>query len=90
MPIYDYKCSICNEKIEILHGLSQTVKEARPTGCPNGCGHTLDRMVSAPRIRFSGQGYYETDEKPKEKQRNVLRKDEAPTSKKEDTKSTTS
>ena len=78
MPIYDYRCSVCGEKTEILHGHSQTIEQACPEGCPKGCGQTLTRMVSAPKIRFSGQGYYETDEKPKDKQRNVLRKEEAP------------
>lgn len=72
MPIYEYRCSVCHHETEVLHGMNETIDQV----CPQGCGNTLARLVSAPKVRFSGQGYYETDEKPKEKQRNVLTKDE--------------
>lgn len=77
MPIFEYECQVCATKTEVLQRLNQSIEEVCPSGCPKGCGHTLKRLVSAPRVRFSGSGYYETDEKPKEKQRNVVRKDDA-------------
>lgn len=81
MPIFEYECEKCAQRTEVLQRLNQTIEEVCPKGCPNGCGHTLKRLVSAPRVRFSGTGYYETDEKPKDKQRNVIRKDDASDSK---------
>lgn len=74
MPIYDYRCKSCQHEAEFLHGISQALKEP----CPK-CGAELERLISAPSVRFAGQGYYETDEKPKNKQRNVVR-EEKPTS----------
>lgn len=78
MPIFEYECTVCKDRSEVLHRLSQPLEEVFPGGCANGCGQTLVRLVSAPRVRFSGSGYYETDEKPKEKQRNVVTKDDTP------------
>ncbi len=55
--------------------------------CPE-CGEpSLKRLISAPRFRLKGEGWYETDFK-KENQRNVLKADsEALTSDKTDSKS---
>ncbi len=78
MPIYEYRCTVCRHEKEILHGMNQTTTES----CPK-CGETLVRLISAPSVRFAGKGYYETDEKPKAKQRNVVKEDKAPTSKTE-------
>jgi putative FmdB family regulatory protein len=75
MPIYQYRCTACRHEKEILHGMNQTITEV----CFK-CGEALGRLISASRVRFSGQGYYETDEKPKAKQRNVVREDKAPSS----------
>ena len=68
MPIYEYRCTACRYEDEFLHGVEQKL-EAR---CPE-CGGEFERLISAPSVRFAGQGYYETDEKPKDKQRNVIR-----------------
>jgi len=78
MPIYEYRCTVCCHEKEILHGMNQTITE----GCPK-CGGSLERLISAPSVRFAGQGYYETDEKPKSKQRNIVREDKASVSKTE-------
>lgn len=69
MPIFDYHCTSCHHTIEILHKLSETPSLA----CP-ACGQNkLEKKLSAPQIRLAGTGWYETDEKPKEKQRNIVR-----------------
>ena len=73
MPIFDYYCTSCQHTTEILHKLSDPV----PLACP-ACGQIgLVKKLCAPRIRLAGTGWYETDEKPKEKQRNIVHRESA-------------
>lgn len=66
MPIYEYGCQNCNHIVDVL----QKISDAPLTDCPE-CGQsTLKRLISAPRFRLKGQGWYETDFK-KENQRNL-------------------
>lgn len=65
MPIYDYLCAVCHHQLEVL----LKVGEDEPTQCPACQKPALSRELSAPRMRLSGSGWYETDEKPKNKQR---------------------
>ena len=74
MPIYEYACKECGHTLDAL----QKVADAPLTECPE-CGKpALRRLISAPRFRLKGEGWYETDFK-KENRRNVLSSDsEAP------------
>lgn len=74
MPIYEYACKKCNHTLDVL----QKMSDEPLVDCPS-CGEPeLRRLISAPRFRLKGDGWYETDFK-KDKQRNVLKKDdEAP------------
>jgi len=68
MPIYQYHCQACHHEIEVLlRGQDQ-----HPTDCAQ-CHQpgTLRQCVTAPHMRLKGGGYYETDEKPKNKQRYI-------------------
>ncbi len=66
MPIYEYACQDCDHRLDAL----QKVSEAALVHCPE-CGKpALRRLLSAPRFRLKGQGWYETDFK-KENQRNL-------------------
>lgn len=57
MPIYEYQCKACNEKVEILQKLSdEPVKE-----CPACHKRKLVKLVSAAGFRLKGGGWYETD-----------------------------
>lgn len=57
MPIYEYQCSECENRHEVIQGLS----EPDPTDCPK-CGKpTLRRLISAAGFRLKGGGWYETD-----------------------------
>lgn len=57
MPIYEYQCKACNEKVEILQKLSDApVKE-----CPACHKRQLIKLVSAAGFRLKGGGWYETD-----------------------------
>jgi len=57
MPIYEYKCSSCGQKKEVLQKLS----DAPLTQCP-ACGKaTLDKLISAAGFHLKGSGWYATD-----------------------------
>ena len=70
MPIYEYACRNCDHTLDAL----QKISDDPLTDCPE-CGEpALKRLLSAPRFRLKGGGWYETDFK-KDKQRNVLKSD---------------
>jgi putative FmdB family regulatory protein len=88
LPIYAYACKQCDHTLDAL----QKIADAPLVECPS-CGEaSLKRLLSAPRFRLKGQGWYETDFK-KDNQRNIAgekeaRKTESKSDKKSDTKST--
>lgn len=56
MPIYEYKCQGCEERLEAIQAMS-----APPlTTCPE-CGGELKKLLSAPAFQFKGSGWYVTD-----------------------------
>lgn len=66
MPIYEYSCRNCDHRLDALQKMSDDVL----VDCPE-CGQPqLRRLISAPRFRLKGQGWYETDFK-KDNQRNL-------------------
>jgi len=66
MPIYEYLCKKCDHTLDAL----QKIADAPLIDCPS-CGEAaLKRLLSAPRFRLKGQGWYETDFK-KDNQRNL-------------------
>ena len=66
MPIYGYICKSCEHTLDAL----QKIADEPLVDCPS-CGEpTLKRVLSAPRFRLKGQGWYETDFK-KDNQRNL-------------------
>ena len=58
MPIYEYKCSKCDQTFEVM----QTFSEG-PLGTHPGCGGDVRKLISAPGIIFKGSGFYVTDSK---------------------------
>ena len=74
MPFYEYQCKSCGHELEAM----QKVSDAPLRKCPD-CGKAqLKRLMSAPVFRLKGGGWYETDFKDKDKQRNLERPEEAP------------
>ena len=70
MPIYEYACKSCGHTLDAL----QKMSEDPLVDCPE-CGKaSLKRLISAPRFRLKGQGWYETDFK-KDNQRNLAKGD---------------
>ncbi len=75
MPIYDYQCTSCNHELETI----QKISAAPLTDCPACQKPTLRKKVSAAAFRLSGSGWYETDFKKQDKQKNITKKDSQPT-----------
>lgn len=66
MPIYAYACTECDHTLDAL----QKIADAPLVDCPE-CGEAaLKRLLSAPRFRLKGKGWYETDFKT-QNQRNL-------------------
>ena len=61
MPIYDFQCTSCGHKLELLRKIS----DASTTTCPNCNQETFNKMLSAPNFQLSGSGWYATDFKDK-------------------------
>ena len=57
MPIYDYECSSCSHKLEVM----QKVNDEPLSTCPECGNETLSKCVTAPSFRLGGSGWYETD-----------------------------
>ena len=56
MPIYEYKCSKCYSKFEVI----QKVADPPLNKCIK-CGGGVTKTISAPAIQFKGSGWYITD-----------------------------
>jgi putative FmdB family regulatory protein len=56
MPLYEYECAKCGEKIEVIRSFSDPPLVV----CPN-CGGKLTKLLSSPAFQFKGSGFYLTD-----------------------------
>ena len=84
MPIYEYACKSCGHTLDAL----QKISDEPLTDCP-ACGAAeLKRLISAPRFRLKGDGWYETDFK-KDNKRNLVSGDGEPAKKSDDKSSST-
>jgi putative FmdB family regulatory protein len=63
MPIYDFQCSGCGHKGEVMRKMS----ESNTIACPNCQRETFEKMLSAPSFQLTGSGWYATDFKSKNK-----------------------
>lgn len=63
MPIYEYQCSNCHNRLETL----QKISDAPLSECPACQQQKLRKLVSAPSFRLKGGGWYETDFKTGDK-----------------------
>ena len=70
MPIYEYACKSCDHRLDAL----QKMSDDPLLECPECGAEALKRLVSAPRFRLKGEGWYETDFK-KDNQRNLAKGD---------------
>ena len=56
MPIYEYVCTSCGERFDLLQRLS----DPPMTEC-GLCKGTLRKLLGAPALQFKGSGWYVTD-----------------------------
>jgi putative FmdB family regulatory protein len=56
MPLYEYRCSKCEKKIEVIRKFSDP-----PLTEHEGCGGMLEQLLSAPAFQLKGTGWYVTD-----------------------------
>jgi putative FmdB family regulatory protein len=72
MPIYEYRCQLCNHELEKL----QRMSDPSLRNCPS-CGEPgLRRLISAAGFRLKGAGWYETDFK-KDNRKNLVESGDA-------------
>ena len=58
MPIYEYVCSNCGTKTDILHGIN----DPAPAFCPTcGAEGTLRKQFAPPTIHYRGSGWAKKD-----------------------------
>jgi putative FmdB family regulatory protein len=81
MPIYEYECKRCGQRIEVFQSFSD-----RPLEQHEGCGGKLQKLFFPAGIIFKGSGFYATDSRPKkkEKEKDEAKADSKPTTKKKD------
>lgn len=56
MPLYEYQCRKCGHRFEKI----EKVAGPHAKNCPQ-CRGQVERLASAPAIRFKGSGWYITD-----------------------------
>jgi putative FmdB family regulatory protein len=60
MPTYEYACTECGDRTEVV----QPISAAAPTTC-TVCGGPLRKVFSPVGIVFKGSGFYRTDSRAK-------------------------
>lgn len=56
MPLYEYKCAKCGSVFEVMQKFAD-----QPLQVHHDCGGAVERLLSAPSLRFKGTGWYITD-----------------------------
>ncbi len=56
MPMYDYVCTVCGHRMEVIHG----VHGVGPASCPV-CGGQMRKAFVPPTIHFKGSGWAKKD-----------------------------
>jgi putative FmdB family regulatory protein len=58
MPIYEYVCSACGRRVDVIHG----IHGQGPATC-EVCGGAMRKALTAPAIHFKGSGWAKKDAK---------------------------
>ena len=56
MPLYEYECSSCGRRFEVI----QKFADEPVKTCPH-CGGPVNRLLSSPAVHFKGTGWTVTD-----------------------------
>ena len=73
MPIYEYQCTDCHHKFDVL----QKINDEPAKKCPECAKDTVVRLVSAVGFQLKGTGWYATDFKNKGKPEQKTDKDKS-------------
>jgi putative FmdB family regulatory protein len=58
MPIYEYACTACDHRTDILHGIN----DPGPNFCPScGLEGTMRKLFAPPTIHYKGSGWAKKD-----------------------------
>ncbi|MFC4159475.1 FmdB family zinc ribbon protein [Chitinimonas lacunae] len=57
MPIYEYHCSACGHRADVL----QKISDAPLTNCPHCHAEAFSKQLSAAGFQLKGSGWYATD-----------------------------
>jgi len=83
MPIYEYKCSKCGHKIEVIQKMSD-----QPITVCEKCNGSMSKVISPAGLMFKGSGWYITDYsskgKPPEEPSKVIKNQNKVSDKKEE------
>ena len=56
MPLYEYKCSHCGKKFEVIQKFAD-----QPLTVHQDCGGEVEKLISLSSLQFKGTGWYVTD-----------------------------
>jgi putative FmdB family regulatory protein len=57
MPLYDYDCSACGRRFEVIHG----IHDGPPAHCPLCGSGPVRKAFAAPAVHFKGSGWAKRD-----------------------------
>ena len=61
MPLYEYECSKCGDRFEIIQKFSDDPVRVHSETAGSSCDGSVRKLLSAPAIQFKGSGWYVTD-----------------------------
>ena|SRR5579859_2214860 len=56
MPLYEYRCAKCGDVFEVIQKFADA-----PLTVHEGCGGSVERLISTSGFNFKGSGWYVTD-----------------------------
>lgn len=70
MPFYEYQCTQCGHRLEVL----QKISEPPVVDCPSCHNAALKKLISASAFHLKGNGWYVTDFRNSDKQKDAPEK----------------
>lgn len=55
MPTYEYRCTRCDHRFEVVHAVGETIERCER------CGGPVRRVFSVPALIFKGSGFHIND-----------------------------
>lgn len=61
MPLYEYECSKCGDRFEVIQKFSDDPVRVHSENGGSSCNGSVRKLLAAPAIQFKGSGWYVTD-----------------------------